>query len=461
MTRPSATAPSRSQVLDLAYRALASVAFAGLKGHRRYRRDAAMGRERAGYLEPASAYRAAPARIWLHGSSVGEISALPPILAELRRARPELGIALTAFTDTGLDAARRLVGAGQAFALPADLPGPLARAFGALAPDALILTETELWPGLLHAAARNGVPVAVVNGRLRESGFRRYAVLKPLLRESLGRLVAVAAQSAGDAERFALLGVPHAAIQACGSSKIDAQPWDVSAPAPAPISGRPVVVAGSTREGDEEIVLAAMAALASPVSPLLVLAPRHLPRLERVETLVLRRGLKVARRGAHPGSLAEAAATAAANGVDVLLLDTLGELAAAYTLSWVAIVGGGFKGDGGHNLLEPAVRARAVVFGPRQQSTAGEVDLLVAGGGGMICANAQEVAAAVRPLVVDEEEARARGIRARAAVEAARGAARRAVDLVLERLGPALDPARGAAPDAALDPARGRGRRSP
>jgi 3-deoxy-D-manno-octulosonic-acid transferase len=295
------------------------------------------------------------------------------------------------------------------------------------------------------------VRVGVVNGRLSAASVARYRALGPLLASSLRRLGGVAAQSPADALRFAAVGVPGEVVAVTGSSKFDAQPWAEPAPPPAPLAGRPVLVAGSTRPGDEALVLHALASLgrrsgagpgAPVLRPFLILAPRHLARLPEIERLLARRGLTAARRSGQAGPLGGAARAAAAGGADVLLLDTLGELAAAYELGWAGVVGGGFGAAGGHNLLEPAARGRAVLFGTRQRSAAGEVELLTRAGGGFACADADSLAARLAPLLGDREAARAAGERARAAAASARGAAGRAVAFLVDRLG--LDP--GAAP---------------
>jgi 3-deoxy-D-manno-octulosonic-acid transferase len=427
-----------------AYAAVWSLCWPALAARRRYMRDPAMRRERAGLLSPPASYLAGRPRVWIHGASVGEISALPPIVAEIETALPKVGVMLSAFTDTGLDAARRWLGPERTFALPTDLGGPLGQAFATLEPQALILAETELWPGLLGEARARRVPVVVVNGRLSPASVRRYRGLRPLFGPLLCSLSGVAAQSRADAERFAAAGVPAQAITVAGSSKFDAQPWDRPVKPLVPLGGRPVVVAGSTRPGDEALVLAALDRIrneATAPDPFLIMAPRHLDRIAEVERLLAHHRRRGARRSAHTGTLAAAAAAAAGNGVDVLILDTLGELPEAYELGWVAVVGGGFGGHGGHNLLEPAVRGRVVVFGAGHRSMAGEDDLLVAAGGGVRVAGETRpaqlmaLAANLGHLLGDRDAARRAGGQARAAMAAARGASRRAVTFAIERLG--------------------------
>jgi len=401
-----------------------------------------MARERAGWIAVPPPFAAGHPRFWLHGASVGEISALPPILAELTRRLPAAQAMVSALTDTGLDTARRLFGPERGFALPLDLPAPLGRALAALRPTALLIAETEFWPGLMAAAREREVPVLIVNGRLSPESLARYRLLAPLFRPAARGLCGVAAQSAADRERFLALGVPESAIQVLGSSKFDGVPWDPPPSPPEWIAGRPVVVAGSTRAGDEALLadaLVQLKALAPGVNPLLALAPRHLGRVPEVERDFVRRGLALELRSQEDAPLAAAVTTAAKRGLDVLLLDTHGELAEAYRLGVAAIVGGGFHAPGGHNLLEPASRGRAVAFGARQRAVAGEDALLVAAGGGFRCADATALAESLAPLVRDRDAAAEAGRRARAALAGARGAAGRIAEFVTARLAGTLE----------------------
>jgi 3-deoxy-D-manno-octulosonic-acid transferase len=424
----------------LAYRGALHLLLPALRLRRRYVRDPAMRAERAGRVVVPDAYRRAPRRFWLHGASVGEITALPPIWEALAGRMPGAAAMVSAFTDTGLDQARRLFGRPSAFALPVDLAGPLDLALDALDPHAILIAETELWPGLLAAAALRAIPVLVVNGRLTPGSARRYRALAPLFRPALARIAGIAAQSDGDRARFITIGARPEAVAVLGSSKFDAVPWDPPPSPPAWIGGRPVLVAGSTREGDEALLAATLTELkqlAPDVDPLLVVAPRHLDRAPAALAVFQTGGFRSSLRSGEPRPLAEHVQSAAERGDRVLILDTLGELARAYELGVAAIVGGGFHGPGGHNLLEPASRGRAVAFGARQRSAAGEGPLLIAAGGGVAAdADPAALAQAVVPWIRDLAHAREAGRRARAAVGAERGAAVRIADFVAGVLGP-------------------------
>jgi 3-deoxy-D-manno-octulosonic-acid transferase len=253
----------------------------------------------------------------------------------------------------------------------------------------------------------------------------------------LSALAGVAAQSAADRERFLALGLDPSRIEVLGSSKFDVVPWDPPPSAPVWIAGRPVLVAGSTREGDERVLAAMLAALESalPASrPLLLIAPRHLPRVPAVVAELARNGFTARRRSEDARPLEQVVAAASERGDRLLVLDTHGELAPAYRLGVAAIVGGGFHGPGGHNLLEPASRARSVAFGAQQVAAAGEDELLLAAGGGFRCRDAAALAQSLAPLVQDLGRAADAGRRARSAVERERGAGARIAEFTLSRL---------------------------
>jgi 3-deoxy-D-manno-octulosonic-acid transferase len=422
-----------------AYTVAGRLAVPLVRRRRRHFRDTAMARERGGRIELPAAVTATPERYWLHGASVGELRAAPPLVAELARRRPAAVVVASALTDTGLDTARALEGVAAAFALPLDLPAPVARALDRVRPTALLVLETELWPRLVASCAERSIPVIVLNGKLSPAATRRYRRLAPLFRPLAGALTGVAAQSRADAQRYAELGVDPDRIAVTGSSKIDVTP-----PAPGsgatgePVAGRPLVVAGSVRRGEEHWVLTAWRRVASSPAlppPLLVVAPRHLDQAGRMEHAARRLGLAVCRRSSLAPALEAALEAAAHGGHDVLVLDTLGELAGLYARATVAIVGGGFVEARGHNLLEPAMVGLPVLFGPRHVAVADEDRALEVAGGGWRVDSIDVLGERLGALLANPAACAEAGRRARRATGQLRGAAARALDRVDAWLG--------------------------
>lgn len=323
-------------------------------------------RERLGLIPPAGEGERI---LWLHCASVGEVQAARPLITALAERWPGYRLVITTMTATGAERVLALAEAsGQEGAsgevshhfVPLDFPGAARRFVGRLRPELALFFETELWPNLLAACDRAGVPVAVVNGRLSPRAFRGYRRLGPLMHDALGHVSWLAAKSAEDAERFRALGMPAERSEVVGSLKFDIAVDDATREASerlrARLGRRPVWVAGSTHPGEDEALLVAHARLrAHRPEALLVLVPRHPRRFEAVAELCARAGLSVARRsrGEWPGD--ETA---------VYLGDTMGELLALYGAADLAFVGGSLVPIGGHNLLEPAALGVPVLTGP-------------------------------------------------------------------------------------------------
>jgi 3-deoxy-D-manno-octulosonic-acid transferase len=352
--------------------------------------------------------------IWLHAVSVGEVHAARGLIPHLRRQCPGTPVVLSTTTPTGQAMARGSSGADATFFMPLDLPTSVEAYMRALEPSALILVETEIWPTLLRACDRRGIPVALVNARLSAQSYRRYrwmALLWPAPLRFLGR---VCARTEQEAERFRRLGIDTSRVWATGNLKADAE----SQSPPAKIrrrladelgigeAGGKIIVAGCTMPDEEEKVLRALRRVREhhPQARLL-LAPRHPERFDAVADLVGAAGFSCRRRTEGARGNKEA---------DVLLLDTLGELPTAYGLGQVAFVGGSLVNTGGHNLLEPAVQGRPVVFGPHTDNFTALASELVAGGGGVRVADAEGLAATIDRLLSDDAERAAVGGRARA-----------------------------------------------
>jgi 3-deoxy-D-manno-octulosonic-acid transferase len=379
--------------------------------------------ERLGFGPPLPA-----GGLWVHAVSVGEVQAAASLVRALRSRYPALPLTLTTSTPTGRGRARSLFGADVAIRyLPYDLPGPMRRFLDRVRPRLGIILETELWPNLYRACDRRQLPLVLASARVSARSAGRYRLLRGVVREALAHGVVVAAQSEADAARFAGLGASPARTHVIGNLKFD---FELPAGAEAGGgalrqalgAGRPVWVAGSTHEGEEELVLDAHARVRE-VRPdaLLVLAPRHPPRCAAVAGLLRRRGVAfVTRSGGAP----------VAPGTAVLLLDTLGELVLYYAAADVALVGGSLVPVGGHNLLEPAALGTPVVTGPYTANAAPVARLLVEAGAAEVVADGSALAAAVLRLLGDRRAREAAGQRGRAAVSANRGALARFLALI-------------------------------
>lgn len=374
--------------------------------------------------------------VWIHAVSVGEVHAARGLLPHLRAALPGAPIVLSTTTATGMELARR-AGADATFFMPLDLPMALSPYLEALTPRALILVETEIWPNLLRACRRRGVPVALANGRLSVRSYRRYRKLVRVWPAPLQMLDRVCARTAEEAGRFARLAVDPTRIFVTGNLKADA----AALTPPAGESERlaralgvdgsaPMLVAGCTMAGEEEIVLDAFRRLRERHPRVrLLLAPRHPERFDEVARLVVERGFDCRRRTGDPAAAPEDA--------DVLLLDTIGELPAAYGLGTVSFVGGSLVATGGHNLLEPAVQRQPVLFGPHMHNFTAMAAELEAAGGGIRVADAEELARQAQALMEDPRRRAETGERARTAALRDAMAGERTARVLLPLLGPA------------------------
>lgn len=314
----------------------------------------AMAERRGRYARPAT-----PGAIWIHAVSLGETRAAKPLIDALREQMPTLRLLLTHGTATGRDAGRALLREGDVQVwLPLDTPGATRRFFNHFRPTLGVLMETEVWPNLIHAAQRDGVPMVLANARLSEKSQRKGERFRALLRPALARLSLTLAQTEDDARR--LLAAGAAPVHVTGNLKFDLTP-DAAQLARGRVwrdaLARPVVLAASTREGEEAPLLAAWLRLATP-RPLLLLVPRHPQRFDEVFRLIEPSGLTVRRRS----EWADAPPTDASS-VDVWLGDSLGEMATYYAAAHVALLGGSFAPLGGQNLIEAAACGCPVVMG--------------------------------------------------------------------------------------------------
>lgn len=376
--------------------------------------------------EPA----AAPGGLWVHAVSVGEVG----VASTLLRGWPaELPLTVTTITPTGQAQARRLF-AGRAAVgyLPFDLAFAVRRFFDTVAPKLIVLSEGDYWPLVLREARRRAVPVVAVNGRMSDRAFARQRRLGAVNRIFFDPVDLFAMQTEEDRERLILLGADPAKVVVAGNLKFDALP-----PAPKPeleaavlklAAGRQILVAGSTVEGEEEALLAALEEIGRGRA-FLVLAPRHPERWDAVEKLIGARGFSCLRRGGLD-LRAVAAGEAQGEAPEVLLLDSLGELAALYRLGAAAFVGGTLVPKGGHNPIEPAHFGVPVVVGPSMFNFREIAERFDKAQAWRQLEGPWQLGPALRELLGDPAAAAALGGRARALLEQNRGAAARTLALL-------------------------------
>src|SRR5438270_406282 len=302
-------------------------------------------RRRLGFYEGDIVRRRGP-RVWLHGASAGDVLGLVPIVRELKRLRPDARVLISAITDSGASMAeQRLIALGLADAvtyLPYDLPGACRRAIAALHPDVLVLEYTELWPQLIHAAARAGVRLAMTNGRISPGNLTRYRALFAVAGNLLQQFDVLMMRADDEAERALQLGAPRDRLHVTGNTKFDAlavsvpDGQDPALRGALALGGERLWVCGSTHEGEEGPLLDVYAALRRDFPDLrLVLAPRYVERSARVLSLARERALSSRLRSEAGGD------------ESVIVLDTIGELVRVYQLATVVFVGGSFTRRGG------------------------------------------------------------------------------------------------------------------
>jgi 3-deoxy-D-manno-octulosonic-acid transferase len=337
--------------------------------------------------------------LWVHAVSMGEVQAAVPLIRELRRRYPAIPLLVTTATPTGAARVKALFADSVAHAyLPYDTPGAVDRFLDRVDPRVAIVMETEVWPNLYSACARRGIPLVMASARLSEKSIRRLHRLRSLFASVLSSNVTIAAQTAADADRFVALGADRARVPVIGNIKFDVEiAPDLRERGRAiradQFAGRFVWVAGSTHEGEEQVVVDAHKRVceAAP-GALLILVPRHPQRFGAVRQWLESQSVTFAVRS----SGAAVASTDA-----ILLVDTLGELLMFYAAADVAFVGGSLVPIGGHNLLEPAALSLPVLAGPNNDNARDVAALLFANGAARQVGNANELAAALIELAND------------------------------------------------------------
>ena len=361
--------------------------------------------------------------VWVHAASVGEVEAAAPLIeALLERGIPTFA---TTLTTSGRDRLRARLPELWVGLAPLDLPGLVSLVVRRARATVLVLVETELWPNLIHAVASRGGRVVVVSGRLSDASYPRYRRARRLLAPVFHELSTLGARTQEDRERFVRLGVAPERARVVGDLKLDRPtPAPASDELRAAIGDGPLLVGGSTHAGEEEALLEAWKELREQEAPALrlVLVPRHLERVPGVLRMLRRETASV-------GLRSEGAAKA-----EVVLVDSIGELASLYALAELVFVGGTLAPIGGHNLIEPVQAGKLVVHGPHVENQRSQVRLLRPLGVLRPVGRDRDLSQALSRLWADETRAEL-GAQGRAALEAHRGALGRSLELVLQARG--------------------------
>jgi len=377
--------------------------------------------------------------IWIHAVSVGEALTARAIAADLKERYPHLRLFVSTTTMTGQQIARQNFRmADGVFYFPLDLALIVRRVLDIVRPRLFVMMETEIWPNLLRECRARGVKTVMINGRISTRAYPRYRLVRPLFRRVLALVDRFCVQGEETAARLAELGAPRDRITITGSLKFDALQTSGNAPSPGRgaervlrflrvAEGRPVIVAGSTMPGEHTIVLHAFERIRTlSRNPLLILAPRKPEHFAEAEALSRELGFRTARRSAL--TIDEEIKA------DVVVLDTIGELARIYQAATVVFVGGSLVDIGGHNILEPAVFGKAIVFGPHMQNFAEIARTFLARRAAVQVQSGSELETVLIELLADAPARERLGHAARALVEASRGAKDRSLDAIAELL---------------------------
>jgi len=426
-------------VLTLAALVLASPYF--LYQAIRYKKYVGSLRERLGYL-PISFNLDGEESIWIHAVSVGEALTARALAADLKRRYPRLRLYLSTTTMAGQQVAKANLRpfVDGVFYFPFDFMFTIRRTLALVRPRLFVMMETEIWPNLLRACRKRGVRTAVVNGRISTRSYPRYKLIRPFFRRVLADVDRFCMQSGESAHRLKDLGADPGRVSVTGSLKFDS----LDLPSPTAhgkprervlrffrvSSHRTVVVAGSTMRGEETAVLQAFRKIkATQTHAIAIIAARQPERFGEVERLSREAGFVTIRRSELPIDAEPRA--------DVVVLDTIGELAQLYQLATVVFVGGSLADHGGHNILEPAIFGKPIIFGPHMQNFREIAEVFVLNDAAIQVHTERELDNAILSLVRDPVQRARLGAAARALVEANRGAKEKTLAVLGELLPPA------------------------
>lgn len=370
--------------------------------------------------------------LWIHAVSVGEAMAAKPVVDEILRQRPGTSIVFTTTTITGQAQARRLYPDATVTYFPFDFSFAVKRFLDHHRPRVFATMETEIWPNVTRIARARGLRLILANGRISDRSFPRYKAVRFVVERVLQNYDRILAREEQDRTRFLAMGAREGQVETSGNVKFDYEPdqtpLEIAPQLEALIANRPVIVLGSTMEGEDEALLPEVERLIAERNAFVIVAPRKAERFELVNALLATTSIRYVRRS-------ELAAQTGVSVPHLLLLDTFGELAKVYRYAAAAFVGGSIAPNGGHNPIEPAAAGVPVCFGPSMTNFREIAQVFLRNGGAEEVRTAADVAAFAARMIDDERERRERGEKARQAVLQNRGASERTARRIVELLG--------------------------
>ncbi|MHB8881574.1 MAG: 3-deoxy-D-manno-octulosonic acid transferase [Thermodesulfovibrionales bacterium] len=368
------------------------------------------------------------APVWVHAVSVGEVTAAIPFLNRLKADHPALPVIVSTITDTGQNVAMAKMPPGTTVVyMPFDIGFILRRCLARVGPRLFIVVETEIWPGIFRAVSERGAAVIMLNGRLSEKSCRGYRLLPHFMKRVLGYVSLFGMQDKAAAGRMERIGADSARIFVTGNFKFDT-PGLTEVPLWAKAMGSPLIIAGSTHAGEEDLVISAFRENRERFPDLgLVLAPRHPERFSEVEDLLRKSGIPfIKRTDIDELRLSEYRTKR------IVLLDSIGELSAVYGAGDIAVIGKSFLGYGGQNPLEPALLGKAIICGPHMENFSFMSEFYENGAAFQVEQNG--LAKMIRNLLTEPEKAQKAGIRARELSEKNAGAVQRSLEIIKQYL---------------------------
>jgi 3-deoxy-D-manno-octulosonic-acid transferase len=407
-----------------------------LQGLRHGKYRAGLG-ERLGRIPPRLLADSGRPAIWVHAVSVGEVLAVSGLVAELKKRFSQHRVVISTTTDTGQKLARSRFGAENVFYFPLDFAFAIRPYLRTLRPELIVIAETEFWPNFLRLAHSGGARIAVVNGRISDRSWPGYRRFRRLLIGVLQRVDFFLTQTAEDARRLEEIGAPPDRVQVTGNLKFD-MPTPIAPPIVASLrvafeqaGAAPVIVCGSTVDGEESLLLQAFEnVLASHPQAVMVLAPRRPERFAEVAALLERLGFRFWRRSSWNGDPIVGG---------VLLIDTIGELASVYALADVAFVGGSLVPRGGHNIIEPALHGVPIVVGNYTENFRDVVSLFQSRNAVRVASPA-ELPLVLMELIANPAERVALGKRAIETLQAQMGATQSTMQALEKLIAPTREP---------------------